>query len=138
MPKQSNVNYPLIDQPDNNLVTQSGRAVDDITREQIAAGDWTATDVQISPDNLVRQAEVADSVGRNTLADNFRRAAELTAVPEADILRIYNALRPRRSTKAELFALIEELESKWHAPLNAAMVREALAAYEARNCLRDK
>jgi propanediol dehydratase small subunit len=41
-------------------------------------------------------------------------------------------LRPRRSTPAELRAIAEELETIYHAPLNARFVREAADAYEQR------
>ena len=44
---------------------------------------------------------------------NFERAAELTAVPDDRILEIYNALRPYRSTQAELLAIADDLEHRY-------------------------
>ena len=82
------------------------------------------------------QAEIADGIGRNQFAANLRRAAELTAIPDTRILEIYNALRPYRSTKAELLAIAEEMEDKYAAKINAAFVREAADVYQRRNRLR--
>ncbi len=47
---------------------------------------------------------------RHAVARNFRRAAELIAIPDERILAIYNALRPFRSSQAELLAIADELE----------------------------
>jgi propanediol dehydratase small subunit len=66
---------------------------------------------------------------------NMRRAAELTRVADERILEIYNALRPYRSTKAELLAIADELENKYGAKINAAFVREATDVYERRGRL---
>ena len=69
--------------------------------------------------------------GRLQLADNLERAAELTGVPDDRLLEIYTALRPGRSTAAELEEWAQRLEG-WNAPRTAAFVREAAAAYEER------
>ena len=53
-------------------------------------------------ETLLRQAEVARAAGRDQLADNLERAAELTAVPEDELLAVYTSLRPGRSTVADL------------------------------------
>ncbi len=54
----------------------------------------TAQDMRITPETLRLQASIAKDAGRDRLAMNFERAAELTAVPDDRILEIYNALRP--------------------------------------------
>ena len=59
--------------------------------------------------------------GRDRLAMNFERAAELTSVPDDRILEIYNALRPYRSTKQELIAIADDLEQRYQ-PKCAAFV----------------
>jgi propanediol dehydratase small subunit len=82
------------------------------------------------------QAQVAESVGRDTLARNMRRAAELIKVPDAELLEVYNALRPYRSTKAELYGLADGLESKYGCTVNAAFIREAADVYEKRGRLK--
>jgi propanediol dehydratase small subunit len=67
-------------------------------------------------------------------SENLRRAAELTGLPDEEVLGIYEALRPGRSSRAALDALAAPLESA-AAPLCAALVREAAAAYERRGIL---
>ena len=75
-------------------------------------------------------------MGRGMFAANLRRAAELTKVSDERVLEMYNALRPYRSTKAELLAIADELEQKYGAKVNAAFVREACEVYERRGRLR--
>ena len=58
------------------------------------------------------------------------------AVPDKRILEIYNSLRPYRSTKAELYAIAEELEKQYGCKVNADFVREAADVYEVRGRLR--
>ena len=57
-------------------------------------------------------------------------------MPSETILEIYTALRPHRSTAAELDAWADRLEHELAAPLTAAFVREAAAAYAERGLLR--
>lgn len=116
-------------------IAKSGRSVDRITLDALRAGELSADDVRIHPETLERQAQVAESHGNPQLAANFRRAAELTELPDDRVMAIYEALRPGRSTVAELQALSEELESLG-AKANAALVREAAAAYADRGLAR--
>jgi propanediol dehydratase small subunit len=94
----------------------------------------TAGELRATPDTLRLQAEIARAAGRVQLADNLLRAAELAPLPDETILAIYAALRPRRSTAAELAAWAERLEG-WHAPGTAAFVREAAQVYAERGLL---
>lgn len=97
----------------------------------------TAEDLRITPRTLGLQAQVAEAAHRPQLAENFRRAAELTAVPDERVLQIYASLRPNASTEAELLAIADELETDYAAPINAALVRDAAAVYARRDCLAD-
>ncbi|MDU2066135.1 MAG: diol dehydratase small subunit [Sporomusaceae bacterium] len=128
--------YPLSAKHPDMLKTPTGKKLTDITLESVLNGSVTPEDVRIAPETLRMQAEIADGVGRNQFGDNLRRAAELTAIPDKRILEIYNALRPYRSTKAELFAIADEMETKYNAVMSAALVREAADVYERRNRLR--
>ena len=74
--------------------------------------------------------------GAPHVATNLRRAAELTRIPDERVLEIYVALRPYRSTKAEMMAIAEELESKYSAKICAKFVREAADVYEKRGRLK--
>jgi propanediol dehydratase small subunit len=90
----------------------------------------------ISNPTLRHQAEAAREAGFTQLADNLRRAAELTAVPNEDLLRMYELLRPGRSTEAELLAMADRLEREFAAPETAAFVREAAGVYAQRALFR--
>jgi propanediol dehydratase small subunit len=128
--------YPLAEKSADKLKTPTGKSFNDVTLEKVLNGTVGAQDVRITAGTLEMQAQVAESIGRKNLAANFRRAAELIAVPDQRILEIYNALRPYHSTKQELLAIADELESKYNAKISAAHVREAAEVGEARNRLK--
>jgi len=113
----------------------SGRPVGEIGVAAALAGELGPADARIHPDTLRAQAEVAQQHGNPELAENLRRAAELALLPDAEVLAIYAALRPRRSSRAELDAIAARLASAG-APRSAALVREAADAYERRRLLR--
>lgn len=91
---------------------------------------------QITPDTLRAQAHTAREAGFTQLAENFERAAELSRVPSAELLRMYEVLRPGRSTQAELLAVADALEQQHQAPITARFVREAAAVYLERGLFR--
>jgi propanediol dehydratase small subunit len=109
----------------------SGRPLSETTIEAALRGDLSPEDLRIHPDTLRYQADVAEQHGNAQLADNLRRAAELTALDDDEVLAVYGALRPGRSTPAELEAVAARLETSG-APSCAALVREAAVAYERR------
>jgi propanediol dehydratase small subunit len=126
--------YPLsVNRPDL-LRTPTGKAISELTMDAVVAGTVTAADVRIAPETLLLQAEIADAARRPQLAANFRRAAELTAIPDTEVLAMYNALRPRASSGEELAALAARLEDDG-APTCAALVREAAEVYARRDLL---
>lgn len=129
--------YPLGEKRPDLIKTPTNKTLNDITLKGVLDGSVTPEDVRIAPETLMLQAQIADSMGRHPLAQNFRRAAELIAVPDARILEIYNALRPYRSTKEELQAIADELESKYNAKMNADLVRQAAEIYEQRDRLKE-
>jgi propanediol dehydratase small subunit len=109
----------------------SGKAVESLTVEAVRAGEIGVADLRIHPETLERQAVVAGEHGNPQLADNLRRAAELTELPDDDVLGIYEALRPGRSTAAELTVLAESLADRG-LPRCAALVAEAAEVYARR------
>jgi propanediol dehydratase small subunit len=111
--------------------------LDELSIEAIRAGELTAEDFGVSGETLRRQAGVAEAAGYRQLAENLRRAAELTGISNQELLDIYNALRPGRSTYKELIARAERLENDLNAPLTAAFVREAAEVYRERDILRN-
>ncbi len=123
--------YPLGKERPDLVATPGGIPLEgvELHGERVETAELRAT-----PATLRLQAQVAQAAGRSQLADNLLRAAELAPLPDETILEIYTALRPRRSSAAELEAWAERLEG-WSAPLTAAFVREATAVYASRGLL---
>jgi propanediol dehydratase small subunit len=113
----------------------SGKPLDEITLEAARAGEVAIDDLRIHPETLEHQAQVSEAHANPQLAANLRRAAELTTLDDVDVMRIYEALRPRRSTADELEELAAWLTARG-AVLNAALVREARAGYLRRGLCR--
>ena len=123
--------YPLGANRPDLVRTPGGIALDDLELH----GEGVETDeLRATPETLRLQAEVARASGRAQLAENLVRAAELAPLPDETILEIYAALRPRRSSAAELAAWAERLD-EWGAPVTAAFVREAARVYAERGLL---
>ena len=109
----------------------SGKPVPSLTLDAIRAGEIGVADLRIHPDTLERQAVVANKHGNPQLAQNLRRAAELTRLPDDEVLAIYEALRPGRSSATQLTALAGSLADRG-LPLCADLVAEAADVYARR------
>ena len=109
----------------------SGKAVDQLTVEAVRAGEVGLADLRIHPETLERQAVVAEQHGNPQLAENLRRAAELTRLPDEEVLAVYEALRPGRSTPAQLTELAASLGARG-LPRCAALLTEAAEVYARR------
>ena len=72
----------------------SGLPIEALTLEAAVGGGLSPADLRVHPDTLRHQAEVAETHGNPQLGENLRRAAELTALPDDEVLAIYEALRP--------------------------------------------
>lgn len=129
--------YPMAAKRPELVKTATGKSLKEITLAAVVSGEITADEIRITPQTLEYQAQIAESIGRPQLAANMRRAAEMTAVPDARVLEIYNALRPYRSSAAELSAIADELETKYGAKVCAAFVREACQVYKNRKRLKE-
>ena len=127
--------YPLGQRRPDLVTTASGHPLEDVTLDTVRAGELGTEDLRATPETLRRQSAVALAAGREALADNLARAAELAGVPGATLLEIYTALRPHRSTGDELESWAGRLETEWGAPLTAAFVREAKGVYVKRGLL---
>ena len=113
----------------------SGRDAAELTVDRLAQDELAGDDVRIHPETLEHQALVAEQHGNPQLAANLRRAAELALLSEEDVMSLYEALRPHRSTGDELAALAARLDGV-PAPRCAALVREAAEVYARRGLLR--
>jgi propanediol dehydratase small subunit len=116
----------------DNVRTFTGRSLRELSVEKVLAGELSAEDFRISADTLRKQANAAESGGYRQLAENLRRAAELTCISNSEVLEIYNQLRPGRGNYESLSALAERLEKEYEATLTAALVREAAEVYRQR------
>ena len=124
--------YPLGTCRPDLVLTPSGRSLKDINLDQLRAGIIAGEDVRATPETLRLQAEIAETAGRTQLAENLRRAAEMTKVPDDVILAVYTALRPGRSSAAGLEDWARTLEDEFDAPAIASLMREALEVYQVR------
>ena len=127
--------YPLGTQRPDLVRTPGGLGLEELTLDALRSGRLGASEMRATGGTLELQAQVALAAGRAQLAANLGRAAELTGVPDEVILEIYTALRPHRSTAAELEQWADRLERDFGAPMSAAFVREARAVYAERNLL---
>ena len=109
----------------------SGKPVEWLTVDAIGGGEVGVSDLRIHPETLERQAVVAEEHANPQLAENLRRAAELTQLPDEEVLAIYEALRPGRSTAGQLTALAGSLADRG-LPRCAALAAEAADVYARR------
>jgi propanediol dehydratase small subunit len=125
--------YPVAEKRPELVKGRGGKPLAAITLDAVVAGDVNLDDLRITPDALLRQAEIARDAGRATLAANFERAAELCDVPQDVIMRVYELLRPGRAKdKGPLLDAAKTLRETYGATRMAAFVEEAAAVYERR------
>ena len=113
----------------------SGKSPEDITVEAIRKGDVTVDDIRIHPDTLRHQAQTAAEHDNPQLAENFYRAAELTHFTDDEVMKMYEALRPGRSTQAELMEIAQHL-AQHNAPRNAELFTQAADVYARRGFIQ--
>jgi propanediol dehydratase small subunit len=123
--------YPLGTERPDLVRTPGGLTLDQL---ELHGPNVRASELRATPETLRLQADVAQAAGRPELAANLRRAAELAPLPDATVLAVYTALRPRRSSADELEEWAQRLDD-WNAPLAAAFVRDALDVYGRRGLL---
>ena len=116
----------------NSVFTLSGRRVSELKIEDITTDNLSVEDLRISAASLEMQADAANAAGYRQVAENLRRAAELTRLSNEQVLEIYEALRPGRSSYDHLTAWAERLAGEFEAPLTAALIREAAEVYRIR------
>src|SRR5437764_5321373 len=126
---QDTARYPLGESAPGQSQSRRGVPLDEITLEAVRAGRIASHDLTVDQATLRRQSAIAAQAGYRQLAANLERAAELVEIPNERLLRVYEALRPRRSTYEELLALADELEGGHRARANARLIRQAAEAY---------
>ena len=108
---------------------------DRFTVDNAVNGKLGLADLRMDPAVLAHQAAVAGAGGNPQLAENFLRAAELATMDDEDVMKLYEALRPYRSTAAQLEELQVTLETRG-ASRCAALVQQAAEVYARRGLLR--
>lgn len=126
----------MTDKPEAQIRTQSGRSLDELTMAGILDGSLSEADFRISAQTLLGQAAAAEAAGYQQLGENLRRAAELTQISNEEVLQIYSALRPGRTSYATLISLADHIEQDLNAPRTAALIREAAEVYLARGLVQ--
>ena len=126
--------YPLGTKRPDLVATPGGIPLSEVTLAAAREGRLDGGQIRATPRTLRLQAEIARAAGRRQLAESLERAAELAGVPDGALLEIYTALRPRRSSAAELEDWAARLDG-WGAGETATFVREAAAAYAERGLL---
>jgi propanediol dehydratase small subunit len=131
--------YPLAEKRPEIVRGKRGKGLDEITLEALLADRVKLEDLRITAAALRQQAEIARAAGRDTLAANFERGAELVDVPQDTIMRIYELLRPGRAESREaLLAAARKLRDQYGATRMAAFVEEAAAVYERRGLFKKR
>lgn len=132
----STADYPLGENASGELRAASNRPFADITLDAVAQEQINNADLQIRADTLRQQAAIALKAGYVQLSQNLNRAAELTAVPNEELVRMYETLRPGRATYEQMLALADLLAERYAAAESAKLVREASQAYLARGLVK--
>ena len=127
--------YPLGELEREQIRSKTGKKLTEITLDEVMKGHISSDDIKISKEMLKAQGQVAKETGNEPMEKNFERAAELVDVPDDVILKMYDKLRPNRSTKLELVQMAQELIEKYNAKNCARLVMEAAEVYEKRGIL---
>ena len=90
--------YPLGEHEKEKITSRTGKKLTDITLDEVMKNRVSADDIKISKEVLKAQGQVAREAGNDPMEKNFERAAELVDVPDDVILKMYDKLRPNRST----------------------------------------
>ena len=129
--------YPVSENAPGQAVSASGMPLGDLTLDAVVSKRVDAGDIRISADVLRLQGDIARDAGRDRLALNLERAAELVAVPQDIILETYEMLRPGRISDPRLLTeRADMLRRDYGAHTIAALIDEAVAVYKRRNLFR--
>ena len=129
--------YPVAEKRPDLVTTAKGTALDDVTVDGLMSGQLDQADITITADSLRLQAQVARAAGRDCLAENFERGADLVAVPDDVMLETYELLRPGRAKSAgDLHAAAQSFRDDYGAERIARFIEEAAEVYEKRGLFR--
>lgn len=131
--------YPIAETRPERVLGHRGKPLDSLTLDAVIDGEVGMEDLRITPQALLQQAQIAKSVGRTALAGNLERAAEMTGIPQAEVMDIYEMLRPGRAgSKQELLDAARRIRSQYKADLLASFLEEAADFYDKRGLFRKR
>ena len=131
--------YPIAETRPDKVLGRRGKPLDTLTLDAVIDGDVEMEDLRITPQALLQQAQIAKSVGRAALAGNLERAAEMTGIPQAEVMEVYELLRPGRAgSKDELLDAAQRIRSRYGAALLADFLEEAAGFYDKRGLFRKR
>lgn len=131
--------YPTAETRPEKVAGNRGKPLPALTLDAVIRGDVEMEDLRITPQALLQQAQIAKSVGRATLAGNLERAAEMTRLPQDEVMAIYELLRPGRApSKESLLEAAERLRRDRDAPQLADFLEEAAQFYDQRGLFRKR
>lgn len=131
--------YPTAEKRPDQVVGNRGKPLPSLTLDAVISGDVDMEDLRITPRALLQQAQIAKSVGRAALAQNFERAAEMTRLPQDEVMAIYELLRPgRAASKASLLEAAKKIRLEFDAEKLADFVEEAASYYEKRGLFQKR
>ena len=129
--------YPLSETSRDSICGPGGIPIEKIRLDALSNGEVGIEDLRISREALLSQDEIARAAGRETLAANFERGAELVDVPQEVIMQTYEMLRPGRvSSWQTLTAQAALLRAEYNAVLIAEFIHRAADVYLRRGLLK--
>ena len=129
--------YPTAETRPEQVAGSRGKPLSALTLDAVIDGDVEMEDLRITPQALLQQAQISRSVGRSALAGNLERAAEMTRLPQDEVMQIYELLRPgRAASKDSLVAAANRIRAEHDAQQLADFIEEAARFYEMRGLFR--
>ena len=137
--KLTQKDYPIAETQPSKVKGKRGIALSELTMDAVLEGRVALEDLQVTPEALLKQAEIAKSVGRATLSGNFERAAEMNKLPNSEVMEIYELLRPGRAgSKSTLLEAAEKIRSRYSAEGLAEFIEEAAEFYDKRGLFKKR
>jgi|TARA_B100000035_G_C21031320_1_gene568670 propanediol dehydratase small subunit len=137
--KLTQKDYPIAETQPSKVKGKRGIALSELTMDAVLEGRVALEDLQITPEALLKQAEIAKSVGRATLSGNFERAAEMNKLPNSEVMEIYELLRPGRAgSKSTLLEAAQKIRSRYSAEGLAEFIEEAAEFYDKRGLFKKR
>lgn len=128
--------FPLGQHHRDEVRARSGRPLQELSLDEVLSGSVGPDDAAVGADTLELQAKFAGEAGYEEVAQNLLRAAEMTRIPDQEILQIYESLRPGRSTYYQLMSLSQRIMSQYAAEYTGAYIREAAEVYRDTGLLK--